>query len=699
MSSFAHSHAARRADEIDRFRWAACQLDALSGCLSLGKLRQTLNSLPETLDETYDRILCQIDPLFKREVFHILQWLTCSLRPLALEEVAETVAFDVDSDGRFNVENRLAEPADVLTMCSSLVITIGTNNHFDSYYDGHTSTSRAGVTVRLAHFSVKEYLVSDRIRTGPAASFSIDEEASNARIGATSLSCLLLYDEVLFPSSQEFWLEFPLARYSATFWHKHLSAISETAHLTSLPLATELFLSESKIRNWQALWNLDSYESQFDPILWDFFESCGNRLGSPLYYAVRTGLKGLVEALIELQKDKDGQVGATNESKLKRPDFDGDLATLQYMSKDAYVNATGGVLHTPLQVASWSGRMDIVELLIINGADPNIWDEYRGRSTLSAAAKKGHLAIMKLLLDTGADLYEGIFSETSGGSKEGSIGGGDAKNLPEKELDRHIEHCNVDMQKVARHKKMNSDTVRPSIDTHDRRAMGKYRRTALYEAASSGDAEIVRFILDRDESGVIINLRNNALGETALSRAAGRGHDSGGQILLERGQLVDTTDIHGQTALIAACFAGHESIACKLLDKGADPNSKQGKPMINPFRIGNDGERIYMVSAHESPQYRRWHSIFLSKSPQYPSSPLGAATVANHEPIVRLLIDRGADVNKGSPLPLIEAVERGHKDIARLLVEKGAEVNAVQGSGHKVPDWFKVYLPPDASLL
>lgn len=58
--------------------------------------------------------------------------------------------------------------------------------------------------VRLAHFSVKEYLVSDRIRTGSAAFFSIDEEASNAVIGATGLACLQLYDEALIPSSKEF---------------------------------------------------------------------------------------------------------------------------------------------------------------------------------------------------------------------------------------------------------------------------------------------------------------------------------------------------------------------------------------------------------------------------------------------------------------------------------------------------------------
>ena len=239
--------------------------------------------------------------------------------------MAEIVAFDVDSDNKFNVENRLADPADVLDLCSSLVISVETDSdgddevHFDPVSDDDleddkvhtisaTSTSRATGIVKLAHYSVKEYLVSDRIRTGSAASFSIDEEASNSRIGATCLSCLLLYDKVLFPSSTEFCIEFPLARYSATFWYKHLSAISGTAHLIPLSLATELVFSEDKLRNWIALWDLD-WDLDSDDYLSEIFDSYFNierqsRLrsrGSPLYYAVLSSFKSLVEALIEYE--------------------------------------------------------------------------------------------------------------------------------------------------------------------------------------------------------------------------------------------------------------------------------------------------------------------------------------------------------------------------------------------------------------
>jgi hypothetical protein len=47
-------------DRFFRFRWVALQLDSLSDCRSMSTLRQTLSSLPATLDETYALILQRI---------------------------------------------------------------------------------------------------------------------------------------------------------------------------------------------------------------------------------------------------------------------------------------------------------------------------------------------------------------------------------------------------------------------------------------------------------------------------------------------------------------------------------------------------------------------------------------------------------------------------------------------------------------
>ncbi|RII22710.1 hypothetical protein CUC08_Gglean013428 [Alternaria sp. MG1] len=140
------------------FRWAVCQLDTLGKCCNRAMLRKSLATLPRTLDQTYDRILTAISEEYAEYAMRILQWLTFSARPLSVEEVAEVVAIDVARDPAFDRDEVLEHPLEVLDICSSLV-TITTNE-----VDRRSGSAQR--IVALAHYSVQEYLVSDRIRQG-----------------------------------------------------------------------------------------------------------------------------------------------------------------------------------------------------------------------------------------------------------------------------------------------------------------------------------------------------------------------------------------------------------------------------------------------------------------------------------------------------------------------------------------------------
>ena len=76
-----------------RFRWVFCQLEALKNCQPKN-LRQFLNQMPDTLDETYEQILKGIDKAQKDDALRLLQCLTVAIRPLRVEELAELLAFD-----------------------------------------------------------------------------------------------------------------------------------------------------------------------------------------------------------------------------------------------------------------------------------------------------------------------------------------------------------------------------------------------------------------------------------------------------------------------------------------------------------------------------------------------------------------------------------------------------------------------------
>jgi hypothetical protein len=165
-----------------RFRWAVCQLDTLGKCRNRAMLRKALAALPPTLDTTYDRILCTIAEEDVDYAIRILLWLAFSDRPLAVDEVAEVIAIDVARDPAFDREEVLEDPLDALDICSSLV-TIAT----DDSNGGLESTRQVAV---LAHYSVKEYLVSDRIQRGQAARYSMQSAACHSTIAKACLGYL-----------------------------------------------------------------------------------------------------------------------------------------------------------------------------------------------------------------------------------------------------------------------------------------------------------------------------------------------------------------------------------------------------------------------------------------------------------------------------------------------------------------------------
>ncbi|KAH9013800.1 hypothetical protein EDB83DRAFT_2182900, partial [Lactarius deliciosus] len=132
------------------FRWVFCQLEVLRHCFPTN-LRRILEELPKSLDETYKRILKEINHANREHAYRLLQCLAVAHRPLRVEELAEVLAFDLSAGGipKLIADWRWEDQEEaVLSACSSLVSVIV------------DSGSRV---VQFSHFSVKEFLVSDRL--------------------------------------------------------------------------------------------------------------------------------------------------------------------------------------------------------------------------------------------------------------------------------------------------------------------------------------------------------------------------------------------------------------------------------------------------------------------------------------------------------------------------------------------------------
>ena len=128
-----------------------CQLEVLRHCFP-ANLRRTLKELPKSLDETYKRILKDINNANGEHAYRLLQCLTVASRPLRVEELAELIAFDFTGGIPKLISNWRWEDREeaVLSACSSLVSVI---------------SDKGSRVVQFSHFSVKEFITSDRLAT------------------------------------------------------------------------------------------------------------------------------------------------------------------------------------------------------------------------------------------------------------------------------------------------------------------------------------------------------------------------------------------------------------------------------------------------------------------------------------------------------------------------------------------------------
>jgi hypothetical protein len=198
---------------LNRFRWVACQIDALEDCLDYATLSSALDSLPETLDETYARMIKAIPASHKQTAMRILQFLTYSERPLRIEEVVDAIAVNTNKSPYFSPRNRMPVPMEVTRYCSSLVIMVSANRDLSENDDGR-------IELQLAHFSVKEYLTSERLDISTKQ--VLQETAARASIAKVCLAYLLHFDKVLPLDKVQ--KDFQFAQYCAMHWMSHAQA-------------------------------------------------------------------------------------------------------------------------------------------------------------------------------------------------------------------------------------------------------------------------------------------------------------------------------------------------------------------------------------------------------------------------------------------------------------------------------------------
>ncbi|KAJ7440876.1 hypothetical protein FB451DRAFT_124089, partial [Mycena latifolia] len=191
------------------FRLAALQLERVLNCDGRqSQVTRALSEMPTSLETLYDRILEDIaDPDMVSTVRRAITWLMFSQRPMKLQEIIDTLAFDFNRQLlRFNPAERM-RPKALLTACAGLV------------------TVSEGTTVKLAHASVNEYFLSAQKPRDLYGQSAFSEQTAHLLIARTCVAYLCSFDRVL--NDEADLQRYPLALYAAENWAFHAKICDE----------------------------------------------------------------------------------------------------------------------------------------------------------------------------------------------------------------------------------------------------------------------------------------------------------------------------------------------------------------------------------------------------------------------------------------------------------------------------------------
>lgn len=639
------------------------------------KIRKALQNLPIGLDATYDRILQSIDSDFQRQVLGSLKWLAFSKRTLTIGELSEVFTLYTmnSNDGIFDEAERPFFCTDILKYFSGLIVT----------HDSNTWSDPSRNSVRLVHFSLKEYLTSSRVLEGSTSVFSLNEVDSHLSIVRV---CLVYLGHISSQYAKGVDLDssghsYRLANYVGKYLLVHLEEIlHESAEIgqEALPLLaanSQSLVTLLDIGRKPYIGRDHSYESELNLRL------------RPYCYAALLGLRRLTELLISedvnkyiTQEDLDialstaiyegntdimqlllkagadvniyGRHGTSLRNAMKR----GDLTASDLFETNGTIISSLPIIE---YISEYSEDEKAVKLLIDRGVDINMQDNCN-ETAVHVVVSSGDKRIFDLLLERGADVNAGIHEylgtplQRACWIKE-NYSTRFIKLLLDRGADPNIRggRFGTALQAACAILSTNGSPERPGFCRGLR-----YDRHSYYTTVISRN---IRLLIDH---GADVNIEGGRYG-TALHALAGSRESETGQLiklLLANGAKVDQLSDWG-TALHVACHEGMVETVHLLLDHDADVNAVGGKfgtPLQAAVTSLDGGWGTEDALAHE-------RELILE--------------------IVELLLKRGAEINQmggkyGTALQAAYANEYVDVKLICLLLNHGADITA-EGGHHQ----------------
>ncbi len=351
-----------------------------------------LEELPETLDETYERVLREINKSKREHAHRLLQCLTVAVRPLRIAELAEVLAVDFGTAS--SVATSTLKPQwrwedqehAVLSTCSSLIAVV------DEYGDQ---------VIQFSHFSVKEFLTSTRLAGASAdvSRFHILLQPAHTILAKACLGTLLRLDAHV--DKYKVTDGFPLARYATDHWTNHAQFEDVSSQLRE-GMKILFDPEQPYFSAWIRMHDMD-VEPDYVSAFWSLTLSSGDKAATPLYYVALIGLHDVASHLLDNYPQQVNAPGGYYVSPLGAALGMGhfEMAQLLYQH-GADLDVLGCGKWTLLHAMSLKGQVEIAQWLLARGVDPNVRN-CGGETPLHLAASNGRLEVARVLLQQNAD--------------------------------------------------------------------------------------------------------------------------------------------------------------------------------------------------------------------------------------------------------------------------------------------------------
>ncbi|KAF3403072.1 Serine/threonine-protein phosphatase 6 regulatory ankyrin repeat subunit C [Talaromyces pinophilus] len=649
---------------------------------NVDEIRQSLRTVLSELSDIFKNIL---EKLAEEQVagdstrsLRLFQWLCFSTRPLSLTELRWAMNMSINNPFS-SLDQCLKEPSSIRNDAQMAKQLSSFSGGLIEVRD-HQGVARA----QLIHQSVKEFLINQGFRilspsVGLSATFIGHANAMLSRACIRYLSM----EEIV---AQQDNTDFPFLSYAAISWTRHAEqsermGISQGYILTSFQWPSERLIG---------LWVRIAMQSHRG---WPV------RQTNLLHATARHGLTSAVTAHLWGSSFLRAVVLFLLVYNSFIP-FPATRQLLKLLHICAFpgqeTDCKDGLGRTALSLAAARGHVAVVQLLLSrDDVDVNSVDHW-GRTPLSWASAAGQDAVVGLLIshknikvnlsdDQGrtplfwavVNEHEGVMLEllrenaditTTDGS--GATALHVASRRGHEDLSRHLlEHG-------------------ASIEAKD-----KYGRTALHEAALYGRELVVQLLLSKGANVAVVDTG----GDTVLHRAAGnrdptiarrlldddRGVSAIVELVLEhRSDLIYETDNLGGTALHRAASSGRVAVTKLLLAKGVRINGTdyQGRTALDLAEEENETEIVRLleesgadkriIQRQSVTRGTRDAPVQLHDNPtdtHNEQKPLELASRNGDVRTVRRLLDAGEPVTYSA---LAAASEEGFDAVVQLILTK-----------------------------